>query len=549
MPTITLKTKELEKLINKKLPLDELRSRISYLGTDIDSIDENEIIVEIFPNRPDMLSQQGFARALSSFLNIKPGLKQYKAMKSDYKVIIDDSVKNVRPYTACSIIKNLHLDDEKIRDIIQLQEKLHITFGRNRKKLAIGIYPLEKIKFPIYYLAKSSDEIKFKPLDFDTEMTAHQILSRHPTGREYSSLLLNYDKYPIFIDSNNKILSMPPIINSNDTGKVTIDTKDVFIECSGFDFNVLSKCLNIIVTSLADMNSTIHEMQLVYPDKKILSPNLSSTNINININYVNKILGLNLKENEIKNYLERMGYSYNKNTVLVPCYRADILHEIDLVEDIAIAYGYENFQEYIPKVATIASEDKFERLKRKISELLIGLNLIEVNTFHLSNADDQSKKMSFNSDFIELENALTKDYNVLRSWLTPFLLQILENNKLYSYPQNIFEIATCFKINNATETNTEEFSDLSILISHEKANFTEIKQVLDAIFNALDIKYEIKETEHPSFIAGRVGHVLYRDREIAFIGEIHPIVLKNFNLEMPVVALELNLIELFNRLD
>jgi len=213
MPTITLNKKEFEKLVGKKLPIEKLKDRISLLGTDLESIENDEINLEIFPNRPDLLSEQGFARAFSSFIGVKTGLRDYKVKKSQEQVIIDPSVKDIRPFTACAIIKNLKLDNEKIIQIIQIQEKLHITYGRNRKKTAIGIYPFEKIKTPIYYKAESPSKIKFKPLDYPKELTGKQILSKHKAGREFAHLLKDYKKYPIFIDSNNNILSMPPIIN------------------------------------------------------------------------------------------------------------------------------------------------------------------------------------------------------------------------------------------------------------------------------------------------------------------------------------------------
>ena len=158
MPVVNLNKEVFEKLVGKKLPLSELKDRISMLGTDLESIGE-EIEVEVFPNRPDMLSEQGFARAFSSFIGVKKGLKKYKVTKSGEKLIVDTSVTNVRPYTACAIVKGLTLNEERIREIIQIQEKLHISYGRNRKKAAIGIYPMEKIKFPINYLAKNAIEI------------------------------------------------------------------------------------------------------------------------------------------------------------------------------------------------------------------------------------------------------------------------------------------------------------------------------------------------------------------------------------------------------
>jgi phenylalanyl-tRNA synthetase beta chain len=504
----------------------------------------DSIIVEIFPNRPDMLSEQGFARAFSSFIGVKPGLREYKVKPSGEKVIIEKSVASVRPYTACAIVKGLKFDDEKIKEIIQIQEKLHITYGRNRKKVAIGIYPYEKIKPPIRFFAEDPSKIKFRPLEFPKEITGLQILSQHPAGREYGHLLEGKAKFPFFIDSINQILSMPPIINSHSVGKIIENTTDVFIECSGFDYNVLSKCLNIIVCVMADMGGQICTMELEMPDKKkVISPNLEPESINIDINYINKILGLNLKESEIGLFLGKMGYGYKKGKAYIPPYRADILHQIDLGEDIAIAYGYENFKEEIPKVATIAEADNIQLFIRKIAVLLSGLGYLETSSYSLISKQELSR-MNVDYPAIELSNS-NEDYNCLRNWITPSLLKILSENRHHDYPQRIFEAAACFEKDEKSETNTKEFYRLALLTTHKDTDFTEAKQALDYLMDALALKYEIEDTEHNTFIEGRVGRVKANGKNIAYIGEIHPHVLQNWNLGMPVAGFEINITELF----
>ena len=532
MPTVTLNKNQFEELVGKKLPLEELKDRISMLGTDLEKIEGNEIIVEVFPNRPDMLSEQGFARAFSSFIGVKKGLRKYHARKSDYKVEVDTSVKKVRPETVCAVVKNLKLNDEKIKSIIQIQEKLHIGYGRNRKKVAIGIYPLEKIKFPIKYLALKPEEIKFKPLEMSQVLNGKQILELHPTGREYKNLLENEKIYPIFIDANDNILSMPPIINSDEVGKITEKTKDVFVECSGFDYNILSKCLNIIVTALADINGEIYEVRI---NNKI-SPNLEPKEEKLDLKYVNKILGLELKDGEIKNLLEKMGYDYSNGKVLVPCYRADILHQIDFVEDIAIAYGYENFVEEIPNVSTIGKESEKSKFSKKISEILIGLGLLECSSVSLSNEEILNKKMNVKNKLVKVESPVNQDYDTLRNFILPGLLKILSENKSYEYPQNIFEIGRIFD-------DIVDKDSLGIVVT---GNFTMIKQKLDALFSLLDIEYKIKENENESFILGRCGKIIVNEQELGVVGEISPAVLDNFGIDMPCSGLELDIYSLFD---
>ena len=545
MPTITLNKKAFENYVGKKLPLDKLKDRISLLGTDLENVTDNEIIVEVFPNRPDMLSVQGFARAFSSFIGAKTGLRHYKVEHSNEKMIIDKSVSNVRPYTACAIIKDMHFNDEKIKEVIDIQEKLHITYGRHRKKAAIGIYPYEKIKAPIRFMAKKPEEIVFQPLEFPRKINALEILKQHPAGREYGHLLEGREKFPVFIDANNEILSVPPIINSHKTGKINEKTKDVFIECSGFDFNVLQKCLNMLAAAMAEMGGRIYSMDLIYGNKKFITPDLNPEKMKVDIEYINKLLGLTLKEAEIKKLFERMGYGYKDKNALIPAYRADILHQADLAEDIAIAYGYENFKSLIPNVATIAEENKFEIFKNKISDLLTGLNFLETFTYNLTNRDFQCKKMQTDTDIVELSNSISREYDVLRAWVLPSLMEIFGNNKHHEYPQRIFTIGKIFKKNNEFETNIEENERIAVAIASEKTDYTEIRQILDYLIRSLDLKHEITETEHSSFITGRVGRVIVKEKKVAYIGEISSEVIKNWDLEMPVTAFELNLSALF----
>ncbi len=547
MASVILNKKKFEREIGR---LDEkMQDRISLFGTPIEKITDNEVELEIFPNRPDMLSYEGFKRAFLAFIDRKTGLRRYKLNKpeKDYKVIIESSLKNIRPYTACTIVKGLKLDDEKIKELVEIQEKLHLTLGRKRKKVAIGIYPLEKIKLPITFKALEPDKIKFIPLETDREMSGLQILQKHPAGKEYAHLLAGKEKFPIFVDSNNSILSMPPIINSQLTGKITKDTKEVFVECSGFDYSTLKKCLNIIVTILADMGGEIYQMEIQSERKnKGITPDLETEKMKISVENTNKLLGLDLNEKQIKKLLERMGYDYNNKTAEIPAWRVDVLHEVDLIEDIAIAYGYENFIPEIPEISTIGGEDSKEITKRKISEILSGLGLLETSSFHLTMKENQFRKMGNQSE--ETKAILIKesktDYNILRNDLSHYMLKIFSENVDSEYPQRIFEMGKVFS---QEKNEISERENLSIAIT--PGNFTELRQILEYLSRMLGLesKMEIKEpSEFPlHFIEGRVAEILINNKKAGFIGEIHPKILKNWKLKMPVSIFEINLESIF----
>ena len=593
MTILTVDKKELEKKVGKITP--DLEKKITDMGTPIEEVTDSEVSVEVFPNRPDLLSLGNFARAVNQF-NGKKGVAKFKVNKpeKDFVVTVDKSVKVVRPHTACAIVKGLRFDDAKIKEIVDVQEKLHNSIGRKRRKIAIGIYPLDKIALPIRFIAKKPDDIKFLPLldtpldksqtgrDYQTgqarrmEMTGRQILRGHPAGREYAHLLEDADVFPIFIDADDEILSMPPIINSEKTGRIDEKTRDIFIECSGYNLVYLKKCLNIIVAALSEMGGKIYGMDVKdSKDGGFVSPDLSSEEMEFKIEDIEKTLGIKLKEKDVVGYLARMGIgvkavSSKKSVVssremvaLVPAYRADVLHWVDLAEEVAIAYGYDKFVPEIPEISTIAHEDPVDKLKRTIGNVLAGVGLLETASFHLTTKKN-IKKMHYEfNDFIEVEDSKT-ERDVLRMDLLTNLLQIASENSDVSYPQKIFEMGRVFRRktldgslklgvgSDGDETGVVEEERLAGLLVDEGVNFTEMKQVLDYLFKMLDVEYSVEAVDNSNYIIGRCGKIVVpqldsqgrqtgRGVEIGFIGEIAPRVLKNWKVKFPAVAFEIGL--------
>lgn len=526
MATITLNKKDVLKLIGRNISDKDLE-KASMMGTPVEDITANEITVEVFPNRPDLLSEEGFARALSSFLGVKKGLREYKVNNSNYKFKIDPKVKKVRPCVAQAVVKDIKLDSDVVNSLMKLQEKIHMTHGRNRKKVSMGLYDLDKVQFPLTYTTKPID-FKFQPLDMEEKLSLHEILEKHPKGIEFGHLLEGFKEYPVWLDANNKVLSMPPIINSEDT-RVTIETKNLFIDSTGTDQNAVELAINIIVAACSDRGGKVYQVNNF--------PSMKPKSMKLDLNYVNKLTGLDVKQNQVKTLFERMGLGVKGNTVLIPAYRSDIIGQVDLAEELAIAYNYDNIKPEIPNISTIGEEDSFEKFKRRVAETLVGLGLLEANTYHLINSEDQTKKMNFEFKLVKLKNSLSREYDSLRAWLIPSLMMVLKNNRHREYAQNIFEIGRVFK-------DGEEISRVAVLLSSVNVGFTEIKQILDSLALSLGVKFNLKETEHKSFVAGRVARVSCKGKEIAYIGEIHPKCLENFELEMPVAALELNLSEL-----
>lgn len=548
MTIVSMNRKEVEKRIGKIT--SEVENRIAMFGTPVELLTEEEIQIDVTPNRPDMLSMQGFIRAMIPYLkNENPRQVKINKPKKNFKVIVDKSVKNIRPFTACAIVKNLKLTDSKIKELVEIQEKLHTTFARKRKKLAIGIYPLEKIKLPITFTTRKPQDIVFRPLEFPREINGLQILSQHPAGREYSHLLNGLERFPIFVDADNKILSMPPIINSHETGKITEQTRDVFIECSGFNLAYLKKTLNILIAIFSDMKGDVYQMDVESSDGKRLSPDWFYEKMKLKTEDVNKTLGIKLTEKAISKYLKKMQIEYKNGVALIPPYRTDILHWIDLVGDISIGYGFENFNPQLPKISTIAKETEISKIKRKASEILTGVGLLECSSYHLNTKDEIKKSKYDFKDFIEIEESKT-EYNTVRIDLLTNLLKIISENSDSSYPQKVFETGKIFRIAKndeigKTDSGIIEKEHLAVSMIDEKIGFTDIKQVLDYFFRMIDRVYRIEECDDNGFIIGRVGKIIVNDKEIGIVGEIAPRVLKNWGINFPVVALEISIENLF----
>jgi phenylalanyl-tRNA synthetase beta chain len=541
MPTISIPKKELFEAVGTKLTPAKLQQALTSMGIPLEAEDDKELTLEVTANRPDLLSFQGIARYLASYL----GLKQqsvYKAQppKENYRVIIDSSVKKVRPYTACAIAKSLSLNDEKIRELIQIQEKLHVTFGRNRKKVAIGIYPLEFISLPIHYKADKPEKISFAPLGFSRKMTGMQILQQHPAGKEYAGLLERKTHFPFFIDSKGSILSMPPIINSDDTGKISRSTKEAFIECSGFDMDSVMQGVSIISCALLDMGAKVFSMKLCYPDKEIISPRLEPHKIKLDLGYVERYLGIRLSKNEISSSLRKTGLEFNQGTgqVMVPPYRTDILHQIDIVEEIAIGYGYSKLPSEPSPVFSVGKESPTEILKKKVREIMASCGLIEAKNYYLTGEEYETSMVLKSHKLVHLKNSMSSDFNVLRRAILPGLLRTLQKNKHHDYPQELFEQGTAF-IPKGTGIIEEE--RLACILCSKEADYTRIRQVLDTLLRELDIKADFSEKTDSAFIEGRCAEVSADGKVLGHIGEVSPEVLDNFSLEMPASAFEVSI--------
>ena len=408
---------------------------------------------------------------------------------------------------------------------------------------------MHKIKGPINYKSFKPNDIKFIPLEFTKKLNLNQILRTHPKGKEYAHLLEEHSQYPLFLDSAGEVLSMPPIINSDYTGKVTEKTKAVFIECSGFEFKYLMPSLNVIVAALVDRGGELQTVKVVYPEKEIVTPNLKLKKIKINWKYIEKRTGLSIGKKNIIKLLKQANYKVkdkgNNLELEYSSIRQDIMHPVDVVEDVTIRYGYNNIEPISPKLITTQKINKINLFNKKIANILIGTGSQEILSYTLTNKNNLIEKMNLkNIKVVEVDNPVSKNWSSFRTWITPCLMEFLSKNTNKEYPQQIFEIGEVVVFDKNAETKTKNPVRVAWAKADKKSDFTDAKQILDFLMNAIGLDYSIEEIKHDSFIEGRVGRVFVKNKSVAYVGEINPKVLSNFRIDMPVCTFELNLTEI-----
>ena len=554
MPTIELIFEDLQSLVGKNLPSDimALNDIFSFIKGEVESLEDDKITLEIKDgNRLDLWSVEGIARALRGVLGLEEGLKDYCIEDaSAFKVDVDPALDSLRPFIGCSIVKGVELDDNVIRGLIHLQDKLDQTQGRRRRRTSIGLYNYDLIEPPLNYKAvKPDSEISFVPLEFIKEMTLPEILKSHPKGLEYGHIVNGYNLFPILIDSKEKILSFVPIINSNDLGKITNEVENVMVEVTGTMHTTVLNTLMMVTLSLADRGGSIFSVKIDYPHREnlVITPTLSKSKITITDVSIKKLLGIDLEIRDIIKYLEKARFDASEREdkqieVTIPCYRTDVMHQVDIIEDIAIMYGFNNIGQRWPQHITLGKISSIESFSDIVREIMIGLGFQEILSFSMSNRYNLFNKMKIEPEsVIKVSNPKTLRYTCLRNWLIPNLMECLSRNTHVEYPQKIFEVGGCFAFDDNCETGVKESRKIACLITHSNANFSETKSILDALTRHIGIKYTIIETKHPSFIEGRVGALLMNKNESGIIGEISPKVIEEWGLENPISGFELDL--------
>jgi len=587
MPTLDIDTDELRELTGYTDTTDEeFKTELFDLGLEFEGeTEDGELQFEFEPDRLDRLSVEGVARSLRYDRGDSRGVHVPDTNDADWTIEVED-VPEERPYVTGAVVRGLDLSESAFDSLIQLQEKLHATMGRKRAKGAIGVHDLTMLKGgearrasdsraaeprdeagtedsekSIRYTGVDPEAATFVPLESDAEMTPSEVIEGHHIGEEYGHLVEDMDRVPAIYDSIG-LFSFPPVINGTRT-EVTTNSRDLFIEMTGTDQWTIDHMLNIVCYALAARGGQIEDVRVEYetaPEEypaELVRPDLTTKTKTVAHDRIETLLGIDFSEDEVLDLLERSGLAGETTDVdgdagydvTVPPYRVDVLHPVDVVDDVGRAYGFNDLEPRYPDVGTIGGRHERSRLARAVRQSLVGLGFQDLLNFHMTDEAQVGGRMNLGDSEgvlgadkpVRIKNPYSADYTIARSWLLPSIMQVLENNTHRSYPQDLAEVGWVAHRDDDENTRVAEARHVAGVLARYGVSYEDGKARLQALVEDFDAELETPPTEHPSFISGRVAEVVVDGDSVGVLGEIHPEVLVEHDLELPVVAFEFDL--------
>jgi phenylalanyl-tRNA synthetase beta chain len=565
MPVVDVDPDELRQLTgHQEKDDDELKSDLFALGLEFEGeTEDGEFQLEFAPDRLDRLSVEGVARSLRYQYGDDRGVYVPTTNDAEWTIQVED-VPEERPYVTGAVVRGLDLDEEKLDSIIQLQEKLHATMGRKRAKGAIGIHDLTMLKGrsagadvpkAITYTGVDPDGERFVPLDSDRELTPREVLTEHPTGETYADLVEGMERFPAIYDDVG-LFSFPPVINGART-EVSTGSRDLFVELTGTDQWTIDRMCTIICYALDARGGRVERVNVEYPDRTLDRPVLETTSKTVTQERVEGVLGIDIHHEEVLDLLERSGLDAEASAddeeityeVEIPPYRVDVLHPLDVVDDVGRAYGFNDLEPRYPDVSTVGGRHERSRLEDAARDALVGLGFEDLLNFHLLNETENFDRMGIApgdgvlgaAEPPTIREPYSEDYTIVRTWALPSLVMVLENNTHRAYPQDLAEIGLATAVDESENTGVAERRTVAAVLARTDASYEDAKGRLQAVARAFGKDLTTPPTEHPTFISGRTAEVVLDGESAGVVGEIHPEVLVEHDLELPVAAFEFDL--------
>ncbi|XP_014222849.1 phenylalanine--tRNA ligase beta subunit [Trichogramma pretiosum] len=585
MPTINIKRNLLFQALGETYTDDEFQKLCFAFGLELDEVTteqqmiakeqglekiqgaSDEIIykIDIPANRYDLLCLEGLVNGLLVFLEKIP-VPFYKSIRPQNieRIEMKKSCLQIRPHIVAAILRNVTITQAAYDSFIDLQDKLHQNIGRKRSLVSIGTHDLDTIQGPFVYDAKPPKDIFFKPLNQEKEYTGEQIMelyANHAQLKQYLHIIKDSPVYPVIYDKNGLILSLPPIING-DHSKITLNTKNIFIECTATDLTKAKIAVDTLVCAFSEYCSKKHEIEMVeviYPDNiKFETPELEYRIEKISSSRATNYVGISQSPEDVAKLLTKMSLKTevkgkDELHVEVSPTRHDVIHACDIYEDVAIGYGYNNIKKTIPKTPSIGKEFPLNKLTDQLREAMANAGFTEALTFSLCSKEDIADRLGHNIQnvpAVHISNPKTLEFQVGRTTLLPGLLKTIVANRKMPLPMKLFEISDVILRDSNTEVGARNERRLCVVYYNKMARFEFVHGVLDRIMALLEVPwhcnkddqgYHLRPLEDPTFFPQRCGEVVAYGKVIGKIGTLHPEVLSKFGLSIPCTSLEINI--------
>jgi len=590
MPVVEVDPDELRELTGTRVDDDDLLADLFGLGIEYEGETENGAFkLEFEPDRLDWLSVEGLARALRYHYGEARGIHVPSTNDPEWVIEVQDTPPE-RPYVTGAVVRGLDFDPETLGSLIQLQEKLHATMGRGRAKGAIGVHDLRMLKGApgagtgdsgapgrgdstdragggrgksLTYTSMDPDDERFVPLEGDEEMSPREVIERHHIGRGYADLVTDLERYPAIYDDIG-LFSFPPVVNGRRT-EVGENSRDLLVEMTGTDQWTVDRMLNVVCYALAARGGRIERVTVQYADdapgehagRRLDRPDLDTKAKHIAHDRIESVLGHEFDRETVLDCLERSGLDGTHQAgdgsgqyeVEIPPYRVDVLHPIDVVDDIGRAYGFNDLQPRYPDVSTVGGRHERSRLEDATRETLVGLGFEDLLNFYMTSKPEVFERVNLDPADeafgagrpVTIKESYSAEYTILRTWGLPSVLQVLENNTHRSYPQHLAEVGLVAVCDETENTGVAEYRTVAGALADPEASYEDARARLQALVRAFDATLETPPTDHPSFIDGRCASVVVDGESVGVTGELHPVVLVEHDLELPVAAFEFRL--------
>jgi len=561
MPKFETKEKFLFSLLGREYTDDELEQVFPRAKAELDEHDKENGVFKIElndTNRPDLWSAMGLARLLKNYED--PQVRQYdffssKCFTADNKgreLHVGNRAKEVREFSCGFVASGKTVDEDILLTLIQSQEKLCFNFGRKRRTIAMGIYRNDLIQYPIHYDGADPDKTHFVPLHMEEDLTLREILEKHPKGQEYGYIIKDKPVYPYLYDNAGKTLSMPPVINSAFVGAVEIGDNNLFVEMSGPILKDILLCASIMAVDMADLGFTIEPVKVIYPyetefGKEITVPYYFQDSQSCTVQEIKHVLGEDIDAEDAKDALLRMGvYSVSEgDTIHITCpeYRNDFLHPVDVVEDVMIGYGLENFEPTIPRDFTVGRLTPAEELGRKVKDIMVGMGFQEMIYNYLGSRREYVDNMHIKGDkVIMISNPMSENFEAVRPSIIPSLLESESVSGHATYPHKIFEVGKVAYLEPSDNSGTVTRNSLGFMSADGSVTFNDANSFINTLMYFLRTEYTLAVPEDdPRFIPGRCADIIVGGKKIGIFGEVHPAVLESWGCGMPAIVAEIDL--------